>query len=265
MKKKLFKPVLCALYSGLILASVVSHAETKIPADADQTCVVSNTDLKQWFAKRKISKGGLVKPADSLNSVFSESESKDCDFYKWGAQMFLWLSSPVESTYVFDGPSFFDVVQKTESDKDKFPFKLKKNSLNKINNNYSIRTLKQDDPFGSTGQAGGKGVLLSQQASLTYYGINVNDVFASYRTGQAQGKFKGTEIEYEFPNTIEGLRRVEKFAGRRFKDGHTLAMEIKTSWVDASTVDASRYLVIDAKVPNYDKKVQPNGPYKRVP
>ncbi|MBQ4834901.1 hypothetical protein [Pseudoalteromonas luteoviolacea] len=249
MKKQLFKPALCALYSGLTLASVVSHAETKIPADVKQTCVVSKTDLSQWFAKGNISKSGFVDPANSLNPVFGDYyNNKRCDFYKWGAQMFLWLSSPVGSSYVFDGPSFFDVVQ-VGSD-----FQLVNNTLNKDNNSYSVRSLKQDDPIGSTGQAGGDGVLLSQQASLTYYGINVNDVFAYYRTGQDQGKFKGTEIAYEFPNTIQGLRRVENFAGRRFKDGHTLAMEIKTSWVDASTVDASRYLVIDAKVPSYDRK-----------
>ncbi|MBE0368496.1 hypothetical protein [Pseudoalteromonas aurantia] len=248
MARKFFKPSLGLIYTSLLVGSAVSQAETQIPTDAQETCTVSETTLNKWFAQGDITKGGMVWPANSLDPVFADFDGNSrCDFYKWGAQMFLWLSSPVGNAYVFDGPSFYDVIHSGSG------FKMLSNSVDTLNNNFNIRTLKDDDPIDSTGQAGGSGVLISQQDSLTYYGINVNDVFAYYRTGEQAGAFKGTDIATEFPNTIQGLRRVEDFAGRSFKDGEALVMEIKTSWVDASTVDASQYLVIDAMVPWYKK------------
>ena len=237
------------LFAALsMLTNAKAFAVIEIPSNAEPTCEVPKDILGGWFHDGELSKGGVVKPADALEEIFHPSQDNTlCDFYKWGAQMFLWLASPQGNSFVFDGPDFYDVKRSEQG------LILQANTLTALNNSFNTRALKED-PIDSTGQAGGGGVLISQQGSLTYYGMSVNNVFAQYRTGHAAGKFKNTAIENVFPNTQEGLMLVEKFAGTRLSNGEALAMEVKTSWVDANTVtDPSRHILINASVPQYKK------------
>jgi hypothetical protein len=67
-----------------------TRAESKIPSDADSACAVSAGDLHNWFAGRTVTKNGKVVPA----SRASLDDTTACNFYKWRAQMFLWLTTP---------------------------------------------------------------------------------------------------------------------------------------------------------------------------
>jgi hypothetical protein len=108
------------------------------------------------------------------------------------------------------------------------------------------------------GQANTDGVLMSQTNSLVYFGITVNDVYAYFRTGVTDGFISPTGGNPgQFPTTASDLAQITGFAaahGATFPDPNALAIEIKTAWVDASTLpDASNYITVPATVPAYSK------------
>jgi hypothetical protein len=124
------------------------------------------------------------------------------------------------------------------------------------------------------GQAGGNGVLLSQQKSVIFYETLVNDVYAWYLTGRKtqQGGIppyyvSSNPATYGFfptcavptPNCATDLQSIVNFAKthggpQSFPDGDALAVEIKLSWVDASTLpnNAQGYITTRALVPTYN-------------
>jgi len=138
------------------------------------------------------------------------------------------------------------------------------------------------DPFGNAieieqGQAGTGGVLMAQTGSLVYYAIMVNDVYAYFLTGLKDHLITPTaptanEPLGQFPTTPADLAQITTFAaahGVTFPDPNVLAIEIKTSWVEASSLpDASNYVTMTATIPTYDtsnpNQWTPNGS-KTVP
>ena len=114
------------------------------------------------------------------------------------------------------------------------------------------------------GQAGGNGVLLSQQKSVIFYETLVNDVYAWYLTGRkTKGGiapyYDGTAANFGlFPTTPADLAAIVKFSqdhgGPTFPDADALAIEAKLSWVDASTLpnNAQGYITAQANVPTYN-------------
>jgi hypothetical protein len=119
----------------------------------------------------------------------------------------------------------------------------------------------------SPGQAGGNGVLLSQQKSMIFYETLVNDVYAWYLTGRktpSQGitplYVQGQASTYGlFPTTQSDLQSVLTFSSTHggptsFPDQNALAFEAKLSWVDASTLPnkGTGYITTQANVPVYD-------------
>ncbi|NYJ13030.1 hypothetical protein GGI64_004111 [Rhizobium leguminosarum] len=115
------------------------------------------------------------------------------------------------------------------------------------------------------GQANTAGVLLSQNNSLVYYVTTVNDVFAYMVTGGANGGISPAPTQ--FPITQADLDKVSAFAKANQKAiaaPEVLAIELKTSWVDASSIaDLSKYITMEATVPTFDmsdpKKWTVNG------
>ncbi|HKB69169.1 MAG TPA: hypothetical protein VKC61_25230 [Pyrinomonadaceae bacterium] len=110
------------------------------------------------------------------------------------------------------------------------------------------------------GQAFG-GVLMARNHSLVYYATTVNDVYAYALTGDktsGPGKFNPTPTQ--LPTSQTELTTIENFAvnfgGKSsppFPDPEALAIEIKTSWVEASAVsNISDYITMTATVPDYD-------------
>ena len=103
------------------------------------------------------------------------------------------------------------------------------------------------------GQAGGGDVLISQNGSLVYYTISANQVYAYFRLKQPNP----VSPTLQFPTTQAGLNSVLSYAvskGVTIIDPQALAIEIKTSWVEASTLpDPQNYIKMRANVPVYNK------------
>jgi hypothetical protein len=109
-------------------------------------------------------------------------------------------------------------------------------------------------PEAEQGQADG-GVLMAQNGSLVYYALVVNKVFALYRTMLGTTVPSGTK----FPLTQTDLNAITAFAAAHGQspvvDSEALAIEIKSSWVEADSlkVDADKFIRMKAIVPTYDK------------
>jgi len=106
-------------------------------------------------------------------------------------------------------------------------------------------------------------VLRMQNGSFVYYAIMVNDVYAYFLTGQKNKTFLATQ----FPTTQSDLDDITKLAAKhkvKLADPNALAIELKTSWVEASDLaNPSQYIITTATVPVYDHsnpgKWTPNG------
>lgn len=104
------------------------------------------------------------------------------------------------------------------------------------------------------GQAGGNGVLISQNGALIYYASMVNDVYAFFLTGATNGAITpGTA----FPTTQAQATAVVNYAkahGTIIPDPEALAIELKTSWIEASSVpDPQNYISMKATIPTFIK------------
>jgi hypothetical protein len=246
------------IFGALLVLATPTLAQNIIPGDASPTCAVDSATFNSWFKSGSASQNGAVTPTDGFNFPPAATNTK-CDFYTWGAQMFLWLTSPAGTGLTFDSDQFYDVVR-IGTDANKNPIFEFQVSGSDTPNPMALRDVKGDDIHGN-GQAGGGDVLISQPStaapdgSLTYYGIHANDIYAQYRTGQAAtpNAFASTAIAGNFPTTQADVNLVAQYAGMAFADENAMTMEMKTSWVDAATVNADDYLVIEAIVPAYTK------------
>ncbi|MDQ3287608.1 MAG: hypothetical protein M3Q42_04980 [Pseudomonadota bacterium] len=208
-------------------------------------CSISPTTFSTWFKSGSLGKDGMVTFADSVGFPLDNTK---CDFYKWGHQMFLWMVSPVAGGIVLDSPIFFDVNFNNSGNAVYLP-----NTLGEINNSFALRGAKPQN-FQPGGQAGGSDTLLSLNDSLVYFGIHANDVYAWFNTAVSNGALPPTT---PFPSTQAELDAIVKYAasnGATLSDADALTLELKTAWVDGTTVDdLSKYVTISADVPNYVK------------
>ena len=105
------------------------------------------------------------------------------------------------------------------------------------------------------GQADG-GVLISQNNSLIFYIGTVNDMYAYHRTMQGAAIVPfGTNLK--FPLTAADASAVQTFSsshGHTLVDPQALAIETKSSWVEASAVpNPQDYVQVNAVIPTFDK------------
>jgi hypothetical protein len=100
------------------------------------------------------------------------------------------------------------------------------------------------------------GVLLSQNGSLIYYITAVNDVYAYFRTMQGAPVTPDPTV-LKFPMTMADANAIKAFAatkGHTIVDPEALAIETKSSWIEASAVpDPENYVQVTATVPTFDK------------
>jgi hypothetical protein len=121
------------------------------------------------------------------------------------------------------------------------------------------------------GQAAGNDVLMTQNNGLVYYLIQVNDVFAYFKTGMLSNFFP-PPLPAQFPVSSAEVSKITDFAKgapaphtkASFSDAVALTLELKSSWVEASTVtNPQDYLIIKATVPNFiasgANKLVPSG------
>jgi hypothetical protein len=101
-------------------------------------------------------------------------------------------------------------------------------------------------------------VQLTQAGSLIYYGETVNDVYAYFVSLINPTINPGAVM---FPTSAATLAPITAFAsanGHTFLNPEALAIEIKTAWVDASTLpNPGAYITMQATVPTYDKTTNP--------
>lgn len=103
------------------------------------------------------------------------------------------------------------------------------------------------------GQADGS-VLMAQTGSLVYYALQVNDVYASFLTGQKIGAITATN----FPTTQVDLTNIQTYAGIAFPDAKVLTVEIKSAWIETTGLpDVNKYVTINATVPAYTPPLAP--------
>ena len=234
-------------------------AQNIIPEDAKPTCAIDQKTFESWLDKESPNSNRVFLPPDG----FSEPFESECAFYQWGAQMFLWLTSPAENTYVFDSTGFFDVVHDAAgTEKVAMVEVLPNGGDNK--NQFVLRAVKPDSRGGAE-QAGGGGVLLNQRGSLTYYGMHVNDAYVAFRNGfteegDAFNFHQGDDApDQQFPSSADDMDQVVRYGletGIILDDGANArsagTLEMKTSWVESASVDPADFLTISATVPRFE-------------
>lgn len=239
-------PALTSLLGAVAIAALLTRpadAQTPLPNDVLGSCAVSATEFDSW----KSGTQGVFNAADSATF----NDATDCNFFKWGAQMFLWLTSQVDGTHVFDGADFLDVVKDGDV----------RNYVASTDTGVGVfapRTEKTDDDAG-VGQTGGGGVLIGPDDGIVYYGVKVNDLYAYYQAGVTSSAFNG-ELATNFPDSVSDMNVVVDYATTVFgvdgiDNSQALAMEMKTSWIEASLLpnDGEGYVTVEATVSTWDK------------
>lgn len=233
--------------SALIALSLAapSQAQTSL-LQYPSAGACSVADLGDWFEGHTVTAGGLVTPADSA----SFADTSDCNFYKWSARMFLWLTSPLgNNRLVLDSPALFDVSAKAESGPEKGTRHFIRND-GTDDNTFALRDLKPiDEPIEEIGQAGSGGVLMSQGQSLVYYGVHTNDVFAQFLTANKTHELNPPATR--FPTSTGWDAGITPPPPLLNPD--TLAMELKTAWIIVPEAQQADFVTIDATVPAYAK------------
>ncbi len=246
-----FKAPLSAALALSLWATDPAQAQMSLPGDVNPTCTVDQDDFASWFDTGVVSANGPVTPANSATFTQDNPNAGTgpniCNFYQWASRMFLWLTSPEGSGIVLDGASIFNITPPDANGKRQFV-------ANGDGSTYSLSLRKgKGDEIGEIGQAGGGGVLLSQNKALVYYGVHTNNVYGYFLSGQKAGALGGVT---DFPINQSDLSAVVEFAkstyGQVPVDLETLVIELKTSWIDAATLsDASDYVTITAEVPKF--------------
>lgn len=135
-----------------------------------------------------------VFPANGPDFPGHAGAPTNCDFYKWGAQMFLWLTSSVNDKELAAGAPAPKPAPSPETDyvfSSEFFYAFDPSTGNLLNQNTpAINKVRTPKPVQatSTGQAGGHAVLLSQprnavskRPSLVYYNVHTNRLLGYYR------------------------------------------------------------------------------------
>lgn len=86
------KTLVCFTAACAAVAAPV-WADSIVPTDMAPTCVVAPDTFKGWFADDTIAANAAVNAPDSVTFTTTYGDPDKCDFYTWGAQMFLWLTS----------------------------------------------------------------------------------------------------------------------------------------------------------------------------
>jgi hypothetical protein len=100
---------------------------------------------------------------------------------------------------------------------------------------------------------------MSQTGSLVYYLTMVNDVYAWFLTASKSSFNNGRMSGQHFPTTATDRDSICAYARlyqKTLPDSNALAIEIKSSWVEASSIpaaDLKNYITVDAFIPTYKK------------
>ena len=229
---------------SVLAISCFDKSNNYLPQDVKPSCELTDSEFNSWFKSGSSSENGIVTPANSVDFV----HNNNCDFYKWSERMFLWMTSKEESgKTVFESPEFYTVSPKVDGHRILIPNQEGQmlRAFTNIDKTGKITT--EEDQATDD-------VLMDANGNLVYYISMVNDVYAEFLKAVNQKKMSGDK----FPTTKAEKDSIFAFAkanGVTLKNPNTLAIEIKTSWVDASKLkNKEDYVIIDAIIPTYDKK-----------
>jgi hypothetical protein len=117
-------------------------------------------------------------------------------------------------------------------------------------------------------QAGGGALMATQNNSLVFYLLQVNDVEAYFISGMKDNKITNP-TPTTFPTTGTVLGQITTFAQQApppftkpsFPDNVAMAVEVKSSWIETTGLaNPGDYITIDATVPTYNPPLsQPNN------
>ena len=109
--------LLASMLACSFFLTTLAHAQT-IPNDPQIStpfdCSVSPTMFNGFFHSGTAAVDGVVDPANSVTFP-NNTALRNCDFYQWAQQMFLWLTSPAPPSYgggggrIFASPQFYTV------------------------------------------------------------------------------------------------------------------------------------------------------------
>lgn len=165
-----------------------------------------------------------VFPADGPAFV-DKGDYPDCDFFKWGTQMFYWLTSPVTANAEFPA----DPVPPTGTTDyvfaSEFFYTLDGTSLKAQNGPLrisSVRTEKNDDAVASIEQAGGNGVLFynpqkslpKSEYPLVYYSIHTNRPYGYQRAADL------ADVNYVPDNFVQSKSEICNTIAFAFLNGY---------------------------------------------
>lgn len=108
------------------------------------------------------------------------------------------------------------------------------------------------------GQALSNAALMTQKGQLVYYLLQVNDVFAYFKTGAANGKFNPAPSG--FPTDRAMLKQITDFAAQaappntlaQIDDANALAVEVKSAWIETKNLaNPGDYVTVMATIPDF--------------
>ncbi len=242
MKKSILnKSFLIIVIAALVVSCVVENG--KLPQNVKPLCDLSDKDFATWFKGGEVTENGAVTPANSVDFI----HDNNCDFYKWSERMFLWMTSKEsDNKAVFESSEFYTVSPKIDGKRDLIPNKP----------GQMLRAMANVDKTGKIVSEEGQAtddVLMDANGNLVYYISMVNDVYAEFLNAVNQKKMSGDK----FPTTKAEKDSIFNFAkqnGVVLKNPNALAIEIKTSWVDATSLSKlDEFVTIEAIVPIYKK------------
>lgn len=204
MKNNLLRTSMCLalpLLLGLLLASCTNTPEAKKSGYALNLAQSSSLCQSNWFPHSQ-----TPAPAEGIGSPFDTSSTTNSIFHQWSWQKFLWLTKPLPSGH----PLFADSLTLVTS------------QLLPVQPMMGVSLVLTD-----SAQAGPQGVLMSNptfngQTRTVYYGIFANDILLHFAQAMKAAILKD-------PGKVSN--------DTTFPIG---SLELKTSWVQASTIPASQ-------------------------
>lgn len=192
----------------LLTTGSSAYAQTYFPPDVSTTqCSLTSEEFNNNWTRLSVfspkmpfgpvygQTSGMVYVFPANGPDFSATKTDNCDFYKWGAQMFLWLTSTIDAVpsapthpefsarlpYVFNSEFFYRL---SSDHAELLPQGLDRQTDPSPQLSINLRTSKSDEDE-TIAQAGGSGVLLTQASapvspSVTYYGIHVNRLYGYF-------------------------------------------------------------------------------------
>jgi hypothetical protein len=234
-----------------------------LPENAKPMCPFGAMELADWFQSGTVETNGIVRPP---NSMVVLPGSSHCDFFKWAARSFLWVTSTGEGGgMTFESPEFFTVAAPNDQDQRV----LTRGSVDgdeargNVNTANSTGSKPREKPLEQSGQPMSGGVLMAQNGSLVYFANHVNDVFAYFMTGAKKGEIPRPpppRDTYRLPVVPSDLQKVVDYAqtkGIRLRNPDTLPVIVKSAWIETTGLDETKYITIKATVPDFDRTTNP--------